>query len=249
MSKIRYVRHPYLISRAIAGSLEWRLSSSKRIDQYERHVTALENGLQELFDVGPSYVADLTDRFSNNLEFQRKMKEARDFLGKSNAGIEERASLLLYLICRTLRPMKVVETGVASGFSSASMLQALEDNGVGELYSVDLHYRDGVTIPFGKQLGWVIPEHLEHRWHLLLGESVKVIPHVLKEVGPVDLFFHDSRHTYRTMMKEYKMIWPRLVEGGLLLSHDVQLNDAFLDFCDEVGRMPVLTCDIGAVMR
>lgn len=55
MSKIRYVRHPYLISRAIAGFLESNFSSSKRIDEYQRHITTLENGLQDLFDISGCY--------------------------------------------------------------------------------------------------------------------------------------------------------------------------------------------------
>lgn len=60
-----------------------------------------------------------------------------------------------------------------------SILQALEDNGVSVLHSIDLHYTDGVTIPVGKELGWMIPEHLKRRWRLVLGEGFKVLPRLL----------------------------------------------------------------------
>lgn len=45
---------------------------------------------------------------------------------------------LLYTIARLSRPATVVETGVASGRSSFSILQALADNGEGLLYSIEL---------------------------------------------------------------------------------------------------------------
>jgi predicted O-methyltransferase YrrM len=142
-----------------------------------------------------------------------------------------------------------VETGVANGFSSASILQALEGNQAGELYSIGLHCRKGVTTPVSKELGWVIPEHLKHRWHLILGESFRVLPRLLEELGTIDIFLHDSRHTYKTMMKEYTIVWPHLHRGGLLLSHDVKFNDAYLDFCDKVGYTRVVISDIGAIAK
>jgi hypothetical protein len=43
----------------------------------------------------------------------------------------------LYLLTRLLRPNAIVETGVAAGVSSYFILQALQDIGKGQLYSVD----------------------------------------------------------------------------------------------------------------
>jgi len=143
-----------------------------------------------------------------------------------------------------------VETGVANGFSSASILQALEDNQAGEHYSIGLYCREGVTIPVGKELGWVIPKYLKHRWHLILGESFRVLPRLLEELGSIDIFLHDSRHTYRTMMKEYTIVWPYLHKGSLLASHDVEFNDALLDFCDKkLAYLPTVINGIGAIER
>lgn len=74
----------------------------------------------------------------------------------------------LYVICRTVRPNVVIETGVASGLSSAYILQALEDNSSGRLYSIDLPDADteamlGVVLtrlPEGRRPGWVVPDWL-----------------------------------------------------------------------------------------
>jgi hypothetical protein len=44
----------------------------------------------------------------------------------------------LYFVCRFVKPTVAIETGVNYGTSSALILQALEDNGKGLLYSIDL---------------------------------------------------------------------------------------------------------------
>jgi len=45
--------------------------------------------------------------------------------------------------------------------------------------------------------------------------------------GSIDMFLHDSSHSYRHMLWEFRQFWPRLRDGGLLVSHDVQMNAAF----------------------
>jgi len=247
--KLRYIRHPYLIWRAAIKHYEWMFSKRVKVGEYEKCTSSMENGSRKLLGVDANRIRDLKAQFYSKVEFRKRVYEAREFLGRFSGGMGKDACTFLYILCRILRPRIAVETGVASGFSSASILQALEDNQAGEHYSIGLHYREGVTIPVGKELGWVIPEHLKHRWRLILGESFRVLPRLLKELGTIDIFLHDSRHTYRTMMKEYTIVWPYLPRGALLLSHDVELNDAFFDFCDKVGYPPVVISGIGAIVK
>jgi len=47
-------------------------------------------------------------------------------------------AIMSYYLCRILKPKIVVETGVLSGRSSLMILQALNDNNSGMLYSIDL---------------------------------------------------------------------------------------------------------------
>ena len=47
----------------------------------------------------------------------------------------------LYYLCRILKPKNVIETGVAYGISSSYILQALEANKFGKLYSIDSIFR------------------------------------------------------------------------------------------------------------
>ena len=58
---------------------------------------------------------------------------------------------------------------------------------------------------------------------------------LLKALGSIDAFLHDSEHIYETMMFEYETAWPFLRRGGLLLSDDVHWNRAFRDFVRKSG--------------
>ncbi len=137
---------------------------------------------------------------------------------------------LCYLACRQLRPRVVVETGVAYGVTSAYILQALEDNGLGELRSIDLP-------PLGRDvesyIGYMIPLQLRNRWRLRVGSARNVLPQVLSEVGSIDVFVHDSLHTYRHMKWEFQKALTSLRPGGLLISDDIEMNRAFEE---TVGR-------------
>lgn len=131
---------------------------------------------------------------------------------------------LCYLVCRMLRPSVVVETGVAYGVSSAFLLAALAQNGHGTLHSVDLPpLRRGAA----RSWGVAVPERLRGRWILHRGSGRRVLPGLLRELGVVDLFLHDSLHTRRNMRREFETVWPRLRPGGVLLADDVERNRAF----------------------
>jgi len=143
---------------------------------------------------------------------------------------------LLYIVTRIMKPNAVVETGVASGVSSAYILQALEDSKKGELYSIDI----SAYIPRGvKPTGWIIPYWLRHRWHLIIGPSSQKLPHLFDNLREIDVFLHDSLHTYENMLWEYKTAWPFIRKDGILLSHDIQGNDAFSEFCEHVNRKAI----------
>jgi predicted O-methyltransferase YrrM len=136
---------------------------------------------------------------------------------------------LCYLACRQLRPRVVVETGVAYGVTSAYILQALDDNGFGELHSIDLP-------PLGRDaesyVGYFIPTQLKNRWRLRTGSSRNVLPRVLSEQESIDVFVHDSLHTYRHMKWEFQSALRSLRPGGLLISDDIEVNRAFEETID-----------------
>jgi predicted O-methyltransferase YrrM len=129
-----------------------------------------------------------------------------------------------YLMCRLLEPAVVVETGVAYGVSAAFILRAMEENGRGVLHSVDLP-------PLGREYerfwGMAVEGAPRGRWRPHRGSSARVLPRLLEDTGMVDLFVHDSLHTYRNMRREFELVWPRLRTGGALVADDVERNRAF----------------------
>jgi predicted O-methyltransferase YrrM len=133
---------------------------------------------------------------------------------------------LCYLACRLIEPETIVETGVAYGVSSAFMLRAMEENGRGTLYSVDL---PPLRRRYERFWGIAVPDELRGRWRLHRGTSASVLPRLLGEIRTPDLFVHDSLHTHRNMRREFDAVWPHLSEGGLLLADDVERNRAFGD--------------------
>jgi hypothetical protein len=133
---------------------------------------------------------------------------------------------LCYLACRLATPDTVVETGVAYGVSSAYILKALRQNGGGTLHSIDL---PPLRREYERFWGVAVPEDLRQGWRLHRGASRRVLPGLLREVGPVGLFVHDSLHTRRNMRREFDTVWPNLIPGGLLLADDVERNSAFAD--------------------
>jgi predicted O-methyltransferase YrrM len=170
----------------------------------------------------------------NDLPFQEHLVRHR----REIAYILPEASEL-YVIMRAFQPRVVVETGVASGLSSAHILRALAANGHGALYSIDLpNVQEGSVLPSGRSPGWIVPEWLRERWFLELGDSRELLPPLLERLDQIDIFLHDSDHSYEFMMFEFELALPRVRPGGLLLSDDTHLHSAWDDFCASHGLCP-----------
>ena len=134
---------------------------------------------------------------------------------------------LCYAAVRGLRPLVVVETGVCYGVTSSFILSALEENGSGMLYSIDL---PPLVKDADRYMGCLVPEHLRKRWRLFRGASKRLLPKILREVGPVGFFLHDSLHTYRNMRREFEVITRNLSRPGVIVADDVDWNTAFLEW-------------------
>ncbi len=175
------------------------------------------------------------------------------------SGMGGPAAEVLYLFARAARPRAIVETGVELGVSSAYFLQALDDNGSGELWSIDLPFVggghtnadgrfDAAHVDTTGDVGRAVPDRLRRRWHLSLGDARELLP-TLPLSGPWDVFFHDSEHTRAHMLWEFETAWPKIPAGGFLLSDDIPENDAFSTFAASVGRPSFRWLRRGALRR
>lgn len=142
--------------------------------------------------------------------------------------VDKNSGLFLYHLCKTRRPEIIIETGVAYGRSSAYILQALHENQKGRLYSIDYVFSPWQS---KQSIGSAIPEHLRDRWEIIFGPTTKKLPKLLNSLDSIDIFFHDSLHTFKTMTFEFQTSWPYIKKGGFLLSDDATGNNAFHNFC------------------
>lgn len=134
---------------------------------------------------------------------------------------------LCYALVRLTRPSSVVETGVCYGVSSAFLLQALRTNGAGSLHSIDLPPLGRASDEF---VGRLIPNRLHSDWRLHRGRSIDLLPKLVRELGKVDFFVHDSLHTYRNMHQEFEMVTPFLAPRAVVVADDVEGNSAFKEW-------------------
>ena len=229
---------------------------------------ALTTFVKNLTEANATEIQEYTTEITSNAEFYRQLKENRSTFGVKpflswGPDIGPTLGTVLYALCRKLRPDTVVETGVAGGVSSSYILCALEENKHGKLYSIDLPWGETMTylkyyftservrreIPKEGQSGWLIPDYLRHRWQLILGRSSDKLLPLLEKLGAIDIFLHDSEHSYQNMLWEYEKAWVYLKGRGILLSHNVDMNDAFSDFCQSVKVEGFLLTDMGGIVK
>ncbi|HVH79348.1 MAG TPA: class I SAM-dependent methyltransferase, partial [Stellaceae bacterium] len=137
---------------------------------------------------------------------------------------------MCYLACRVLKPSVVVETGVAHGVTSAYILAALQRNACGHLYSID---RPPLALHSDDFVGVCIPDALKAGHTLIRGDARAKLPAVLNALGEVDMFVHDSDHSYRHMKFELGLARRHLRVPGVVISDDVDYNTAFHEFVSD----------------
>ena len=244
----RDVRHPgpALERRRIRDEVARFLGGRETLAAYEREVRG-SGLLEHLLDKGREHHAAVVATGA----------------GHSLGAIGYTEGTYLYAVLREARPEVVVETGVANGFSTAFSLLALNVNGAGHLHSIDLPREVGrdygpgtfyegegrAGIPPGSEPGWLIPQALKDRWTLILGRSQEELPPLLDRLGAVDIFMHDSEHSFDCMWFEFNAAWPAITPGGVLVSDDVNSTEAFGRFATQERRDPVRLARGMALLR
>jgi len=140
----------------------------------------------------------------------------------------------IWCCVRVLKPEVMIETGVAHGSSTWIILNAMHLNKKGKLYSIDLPNNDTNSAYNFRNTqpatGWMVPDSLKPLWELHLGYAQEILPALLKKLGKIDIFFHDSDHSYEHMKFEFETATPFIRSGGLLISDDVHKNKAYSEF-------------------
>ena len=90
-----------------------------------------------------------------------------------------------------------------------------------------------MVIPEDKTSGWIVPDAYRDHFEVWTGDAKALMPKLVDEVDSIDLFFHDSDHTYDHMMFEFREAKRKLNAGGLVVADDISWNASLWDFADE----------------
>ena len=213
--------------------------------------------LSEVTGADPKQVAQYIEEVEADHQLIRSVRTAyrrwtryiplpTDFMVDQSGSTMFFHAVSLYAFVRLMRPEIIVETGGTPGKSSAFILRALDRNQRGHLYTIDLPPPEIRTRrlastsmthsarPAGAPSNWAVPEWLRSRQTLILQPAQQALPRLLKELGSISLFIHDSDHSYSHMRWELETVYPYLQPGGFIWSDDVTTK-AWSDFCESKG--------------
>jgi len=127
-----------------------------------------------------------------------------------------------YMIIRAIQPDNVVETGTHLGLGTCVIAAALLRNGHGRVTTIDID----------SDAGHLIDEPYASVIDRIVGSSVDE----LAKLSDVDMFLHDSLHTYEYEAKELAAVESSLAAGALVMSDNAHDSAALSDWAERTGR-------------
>ena len=228
LRKPRYIPHIFQILRRQRNteetgkeSLEWCKKNVSNQKEVLKQITGKKNffNLDEIFP-----------------EIMEKAHYKADNCPVKMGG--EGAIVFLYNITKAIRAKKIVETGVAYGWSTLAILLAIKDDERAKLISNDMPY---IKMNNDDYVGCVIPDFLKGKWELQRLPDVKGIPLALKKFhNQIDLCHYDSDKSYSGRMFGYPILWNALKDNGIFISDDIQDNAAFKNFAGSQSKTPLI---------
>lgn len=109
------------------------------------------------------------------------------------------------------KPRVMIETGVESGYSTEWFLTSMDKVGIGHLFSCD-----------PAPSGFYDANPIVHpRFTFMREKSYTALDKIFGQMGPIDLFLHDSDHSWECQMWEFNWAWNHVRSGGIIASDDV----------------------------
>lgn len=215
-------------AKVMLGKVVKRFSDPKgsiSMEEYKAWLKANSQPVEEYVREKLSYLEEETSEFDH--QFKDHVVKTLSTLPHPMGG--GGGVPLLYAVVRDMKPAVVVETGVAAGYSSATILSAMNKNGSGHLYSSDFPYFRFENAE--KYIGILVDESFKSRWSLYLKGDENNIPQILSEIkGDIDLFHYDSDKAYSSRSAILNAVFPRISTKGMMLVDDIQDNCHFHDW-------------------
>lgn len=136
---------------------------------------------------------------------------------------------LLYFFTRLIQPRRILETGVAAGWSSFAFLLAIERNRTGVLLSSDLPYFR-IANP-ERYIGILVPEkYRSDNWQLEMKGDQFNLPKLLDISKKIELVHYDSDKRKASRIAFLNTIEKFIADDAIVIMDDIQNNLAFRDF-------------------
>ena len=143
---------------------------------------------------------------------------------------------LIYKIIREKKPKNILETGVAYGWSSYSILLAILHNKLGKLISIDLPYP---LMNEKRNIGMVVPKKLTRKWKLIFGRDTDGIKIALSCAAIITTLLAAwiKKENYAGRIQEtdryLQKIQKLTTECDHILSQDVDHRISYQDYVEE----------------
>jgi predicted O-methyltransferase YrrM len=212
------VRHPDAALRYFMFDREFT-NLTYDIDNVDELAAFLADLLGRPVEEMVAYVHEPLEDVRLLIPLRRKLRERADRNSEPRFG----RRIGWYAVVRALRPQSVVETGVHDGLGSALLLHALNLNGLGTLTGFDID----------PQSGWLVPDELRDRYELVIGNIRTTLPSWLA-IHNVDLFIHDSLHTYEHETFELRSALDHSGGAAVLVSDNAHATTALADLSQQM---------------
>jgi len=239
-----FATDPLVVSRALPGELrQWHQWHSRGKHAGSAADPAWNERLHEL--LGSPWPCQKDQRFDHVMAEIDAVLQARGWgFGRDTYGWyadgDSSLSRAVWCVASHTAPEIVIETGVAHGVTSRIVLEALEQNGHGHLWSIDLPF------PFDHRLhgetGVLVTDACRSRWSYLEGTSKQRLPPLVAEVGHVEMFIHDSLHTAENTLFEMEQAAAGMSAGGVMLVDDIDSHEGFATFARRHPEYQIILC-------
>ncbi|MEX2324759.1 MAG: class I SAM-dependent methyltransferase [Nitriliruptoraceae bacterium] len=175
------------------------------------------------------------------IDHANALDDARNRVGQSTVRLGGAANLgLLYDVAERVEARRVIETGVAYGWSTLAILLSIAPRS-GHLWSIDLPY------PYGgdrQPVGVAVPDELREQWTLIVGSDRDHVSGAIAEAtsgaGTLDLAHYDSDKTPSGMIATCTALFDALRPGGVLVVDDVGDHLGFKQLCQRLQVPPLV---------
>ena len=187
---------------------EWAKVQSVSIDKALTKIGLLNKDMAFEEKIAPAFI-------SNAFELAKESKVQMGGPGDLD---------LLFAASKLSGAKKLLETGVAYGWSSLALLASIQNDYYGKLISIDMPYPKMNNEKF---VGIVVDKSLRNKWELIREpDRYGIVKAINNFDGEIDLCHYDSDKSYYGRKYAYNILWSALKD-------DIQDNMYFKEFVEE----------------